>query len=71
MPVLTEVAGTVKYEDLKENVTMHEELNPVTKIIERVVVEHKADYHPQIIILDDSERSFGNLSDSYRRAYYG
>jgi len=51
-PILTEVGGIVKYEDIKENVTMREELNPATGITERIIVEHKIDYHPQIIIVD-------------------
>jgi len=58
-PVLTEVAGIVKYEDLRENVTVREELNPVTKLTERVVVEHKQEYQPQIIILDDAKEVSG------------
>ncbi|MCX5696180.1 MAG: DNA-directed RNA polymerase subunit beta' [Candidatus Omnitrophica bacterium] len=59
LPVLTEVAGTVKYEDLKEDVSIKEELNPVTKLIERVVVEHKQEFHPQIVILDSSKEVLG------------
>ena len=59
LPVLTEVGGTVKYEDLKENLTVREEMNPVTKMIERVVVEHKVDYHPQIIIQDETKEVLG------------
>ena len=58
-PILTEVKGKVKFEDLKENVTMREELNPVTGVTERVVVEHKAEYHPQIIILDTKDEVSG------------
>ena len=58
-PVLTEVAGVVKYEDLREDVTVREELNPVTKLTERVVVEHKQEYQPQIIILDESKEVSG------------
>jgi DNA-directed RNA polymerase subunit beta' len=58
-PVLTEVSGQVKYEDLKEGVTVREELNPVTKLTERVVVEHKQEYHPQILILDASKEVLG------------
>jgi len=53
LPILTEVSGIVRYEDIKENLTTREEVNPTTGVTERVVVEHKADYHPQIIILDD------------------
>ncbi|MDP2905857.1 MAG: DNA-directed RNA polymerase subunit beta' [Candidatus Omnitrophota bacterium] len=58
-PVLTEVGGRVKFEDLRENITVREELNPVTKLTERVVVEHKQEYHPQIIILDQAEEVMG------------
>lgn len=49
-PILTEVSGKVKYEDLKDKDTMIEEYNPVTKLTEIVIVDHKAEYHPQIII---------------------
>ncbi len=58
-PVLTEVKGAVKFEDLRENVTVREELNPVTKLTERVVVEHKQEYHPQILILDENKEVLG------------
>lgn len=58
-PILTEVKGKVKFEDLKENVTIREEMNPVTGVTERVVVEHKAEYHPQIIILDAKDDVLG------------
>lgn len=59
IPILTEVAGTVKYEDLKDDVTIKEELNPVTKLVERIVVEHKQEYHPQIVIFDTSNQVAG------------
>ena len=58
-PILTEVSGIVKYEDVKENVTMREELNPATGITERIIVEHKIDYHPQIIIVDKKDDVLG------------
>jgi len=58
-PILTEVSGRVKCEDLTEGITVREELNPVTKMTERVVVEHKQEYHPQIIILDEKEEVLG------------
>ncbi|MBP7217078.1 MAG: DNA-directed RNA polymerase subunit beta', partial [Candidatus Omnitrophica bacterium] len=59
LPILTEVAGVVKYEDLKENITVREELNPVTRLSERVVVEHKQEFHPQIVILDEGKEVLG------------
>ncbi len=59
LPILTEVAGQVKFEDLREGVTVTEELNPVTRLTERVVVEHKQDFHPQIIITDQNKEVLG------------
>jgi len=58
-PILTEVSGHVNYEDLREDVTVRRELNPVTKLTERVVVEHKQEYHPQIVILDEKKDIMG------------
>ncbi|MFA5230888.1 MAG: DNA-directed RNA polymerase subunit beta' [Candidatus Omnitrophota bacterium] len=59
LPVLTEVGGIVRFEDLRENITMRDELNPVTKLTERVVVEHKPEYHPQVVITDDKKEVLG------------
>ena len=55
VPILTEVTGKVRYEDIKEGITMKEEIDPATKLKNRVIVEHKGDYHPQIIILNKDE----------------
>jgi len=62
IPIITEVRGSVNYEDLKENVTVREELNPMTGITERVVVEHKQEFHPQIIITDEKKEVVGIYS---------
>jgi len=59
LPVLTEVGGLVRFEDLRESITMREEINPVTKLSERVVVEHKPEYHPQVVILDEKKEVLG------------
>jgi len=53
VPILTEVSGKLRFEDIKEGITMREELDPATKVKNRVIVEHKGDYHPQIIVLND------------------
>ncbi|MFH1691925.1 MAG: DNA-directed RNA polymerase subunit beta' [Candidatus Omnitrophota bacterium] len=58
-PILTEVEGLVRYEDIKENITMREELNPATGIAERVIVEHKMEFHPQVIVLDAAGQVVG------------
>jgi DNA-directed RNA polymerase subunit beta' len=58
-PILTEVNGKVKFEDIIEEVTMRRQLNETTGLYERVIVEHKGEYHPQIVILDEKEEILG------------
>ena len=53
-PILTEVAGKVKYEEIIDKITIQEEMNVTTGRKERVVIEFKGDYHPQLLILSDS-----------------
>ncbi|MCX5687611.1 MAG: DNA-directed RNA polymerase subunit beta', partial [Candidatus Omnitrophica bacterium] len=51
-PILTELSGKVRYEDVIEEVTMAEETDEATGLSERVIIEQKGEYHPQIIIED-------------------
>jgi len=51
-PILTEVSGKIRYEDIIEEVTMAEETDDATGLSERVIIEQKGEYHPQIIIED-------------------
>jgi DNA-directed RNA polymerase subunit beta' len=53
IPILSEVAGRVRYEDLKEGETLRLEVEPRTGVTRRQVIEHKGDLHPQIIVEDD------------------
>ncbi|MDP8265499.1 MAG: DNA-directed RNA polymerase subunit beta' [Candidatus Aceula meridiana] len=62
IPIITEVQGVVNFEDIKEDVTIQEELNPITGVTERVVVEHKQDFHPQIIVTDEKKEVLGIYS---------
>src|SRR3989338_4135097 len=55
VPILTEISGRSRFEDIKEGVTMREELDPATRLKNRVIVEHKGDYHPQVLILNKTE----------------
>jgi DNA-directed RNA polymerase subunit beta' len=53
VPILSEKAGRVKFHDIIEGVTMKQETDETTGQEAMVVIEHKEDLHPQIIILDD------------------
>jgi len=62
IPIITESKGRVSFEDLIEGTTYQREENPVTGVVERVVVEHKQEFHPQIIISDDKGEIVGIYS---------
>jgi DNA-directed RNA polymerase subunit beta' len=58
-PILAEMAGKVRFEDIIENKTMRKEYDSVTRIKRKVIVEHKGDLHPQIIIEDSTGKIQG------------
>ncbi|MBE7466132.1 MAG: DNA-directed RNA polymerase subunit beta' [Planctomycetes bacterium] len=53
IPILTEVGGTVAFEDFIADVTYREEADPGTGFKRKVIVEHRGDHHPQIVIKND------------------
>ncbi len=54
-PILTEASGKVRFEEILEEVTMREEVDEATGLVDRVIVEHKGEYHPQIVIEDKAK----------------
>ncbi|PTY02620.1 DNA-directed RNA polymerase subunit beta' [Verrucomicrobia bacterium LW23] len=50
--ILTEKSGRVEFRDIIEGVTMKREVTDSTKQVGFVIIEHKEDLHPQIVILD-------------------
>jgi DNA-directed RNA polymerase subunit beta' len=67
IPILAEVGGKVRYEDVTEGETMRIEKDP-SGHIRRMVLEHKGDRHPQVVLEDEK----GKILDFYylpERAY--
>jgi DNA-directed RNA polymerase subunit beta' len=60
VPILSEKAGRVKFHDIIEGVTMKQETDEATGQEAMVIIEHKEDLHPQIIILDDKNEPAAN-----------
>jgi len=52
MPIITEKAGKIEFRDMLSGVTFTKEKNDATGNDETVVIEHKEDLHPQIVIVD-------------------
>jgi DNA-directed RNA polymerase subunit beta' len=60
LPIVTEQEGTVKLHDVMDGITMHEEKNRITGLIERVIIEHRAEQlHPQVVINEGGKRKAG------------
>ncbi|MDA1193620.1 MAG: DNA-directed RNA polymerase subunit beta' [Planctomycetota bacterium] len=53
VPIMAERDGVVRFDDIVENKTMREEVDPGSGVRRYVIMEHKGDLHPQIIIEDD------------------
>jgi len=60
VPILSEKAGKVKFNDIIEGVTMKQETDETTGQEAMVVIEHKEDLHPQITISDDAGEVVAN-----------
>jgi DNA-directed RNA polymerase subunit beta' len=52
VPIISEHAGAIKFHDFIEGVTIRVEEDQATQKEDRVVLEHKEDLHPQIIVAD-------------------
>jgi DNA-directed RNA polymerase subunit beta' len=53
-PILAEVGGIIRYEDILEGKTFRTERDAETKVQRKVMIEHKGDLHPQLIIEDEN-----------------
>ncbi len=60
IPILSEVAGKVRYEDVIEGETLRVEKDP-SGHLRRMIMEHKGVYHPQVVLEDES----GKILDFY------
>jgi DNA-directed RNA polymerase subunit beta' len=70
VPILTEVAGHVKFGDVIEGVTMAEQLDEVTGLSRKSVIESKdADLRPRISLKDDGGKTL-KIPNSDNEARY-
>ena len=60
VPILCEVGGRVRFEDLVEGQSVRSEMDPNGNM-RRTVIEHKGDLHPQVILEDTT----GKILDFY------
>jgi DNA-directed RNA polymerase subunit beta' len=70
MPLLTEVAGTVRYEDIIEGVTMTETLDEVTGLSRRTVIESRDPEARPRITIRDAQGNIRPLSSDQPASYF-
>ena len=53
VPIIAGKDGQVRYEDIKKGETMLEERDPRSGVLRRVIMEHKGELHPQLVVTDE------------------
>ena len=56
-PILAERGGRVRFEEIVEGETLRKERDQVSGTERWVIMEHKGDLHPQIVIEDERGQS--------------
>jgi len=56
VPIITEKAGEVEFRDMIQGITIETELDKETNKKGHVVIEHREDLHPQLVIIDPSTK---------------
>jgi DNA-directed RNA polymerase subunit beta' len=62
VPIITEKAGRIEFRDMIQGVTIRKEVDEATGVMGTVVIEHKEDLHPQIVIVGDKKEVFASYS---------
>ncbi len=70
MPILTEVTGRIKFGDIIEGVTVEEQVDEVTGLSRKVIIESRdADKRPRIAIKDDTGKTVKTLESAVGRYF--
>jgi len=62
VPIITEKAGRIEFRDMIPGVTIRQEIDDSTGVRGTVVIEHKEDLHPQIIIVNEAKNVLASYS---------
>jgi DNA-directed RNA polymerase subunit beta' len=53
VPIIAGKDGQVRFEDIKKGETMQEEKDARSGVLRRVIMEHKGELHPQLVVADE------------------
>jgi DNA-directed RNA polymerase subunit beta' len=62
VPILTDKSGRVEFRDMIAGVTIKRDVDEATGLMGTVIIEHKEDLHPQIVIVGDKKEVLSSYS---------
>ena len=62
VPILTDKGGKIEFRDMIAGVTIKREVDEATGLMGTMVIEHKEDLHPQVVIIDDKKEVLASYS---------
>ena len=62
VPIITEKSGKIEFRDMISGVTIRKEVDEETGVMGTMVIEHKEDLHPQIVIVDANKEVLASYS---------
>ena len=62
VPILTEKGGKIEFRDMIAGVTIKRDVDEATGLMGTVIIEHKEDLHPQVVIVDDKKEVSASYS---------
>jgi DNA-directed RNA polymerase subunit beta' len=62
VPILTDKGGKIEFRDMIAGVTIKRDVDEATGLMGTVIIEHKEDLHPQVVIVDDKKEVLASYS---------
>src|SRR5438067_270205 len=62
VPILTDKSGKIEFRDMIAGVTIKRDVDEATGLMGTVIIEHKEDLHPQIVIIGDKKEVVASYS---------
>src|SRR5206468_2620996 len=62
VPILTDKGGKIEFRDMIAGVTIKRDVDEATGLMGTVIIEHKEDLHPQVVIVDDKKEVVASYS---------
>jgi len=62
VPILTDKGGKIEFRDMIAGVTIKREVDEATGLMGTMVIEHKEDLHPQVVIVGDKKEVLASYS---------